>query len=95
MTEMITLIIATYGPAIVALLGIIGAVIRNTQSTKKIVNPILAKYDELVQKVEDKTDLTEARTEMRMLIQENAELRSINYKVLSELSKVKYDDKKI
>lgn len=54
---------------------------------------ILGNFRSLVKRVDDKTDLSEARTEMQQLINENKELRREVADLITEISKVKYNDK--
>ena len=58
---------------------------------------IFSQFKELIKKVDDKTDLADAKTEMESLIAENKALRRQVADILTEVRKIKYeyDDKKI
>lgn len=58
---------------------------------------IFSKFQELIKKVDDKTDLADAKTEMESLIAENKALRRQVADIITEVRKIKYeyDDKEI
>ena len=58
---------------------------------------IFSQFKELIKKVDDKTDLADAKTEMESLIAENKALRKQVADILTEVRKIKYeyDDTKI
>lgn len=58
---------------------------------------IFSQFKELIKKVDDKTDLADAKTEMESLIAENKSLRRQVADILTEVRKIKYeyDDKQI
>lgn len=58
---------------------------------------IFSQFKELIKKVDDKTDLTEAKTQMESIIAENKALRKQVADLLTEVRKIKYeyDDTKI
>lgn len=58
---------------------------------------IFSQFKELIKKVDDKTDLADAKTEMESLIAENKALRKQVADILTEVRKIKYeyDDKQI
>ena len=58
---------------------------------------IFSQFKELIKKVDDKTDLADAKTEMESLIAENKALRKQVADVITEVRKIKYeyDDKQI
>lgn len=58
---------------------------------------MLSQFKELIKKVDDKTDLTEAKTQMESIIAENRALRKQVADLLTEVRKIKYecDDKQV
>ena len=58
---------------------------------------IFSQFKELIKKVDDKTDLNEAKTQMESLIAENRALRKQVADLLTEVRKIKYeyDDREI
>ena len=52
---------------------------------------ILSKFKDLIKKVDDKTDLNEAKTQMESLIAENRALRKQVADLLTEVRKIKYE----
>lgn len=58
---------------------------------------IFSQFKELIKKVDDKTDLADAKTEMEGLIAENKALRKQVADIITEVRKIKYeyDDTKI
>ena len=58
---------------------------------------IFSQFKELIKKVDDKTDLADAKTELESLIAENKALRKQVADILTEVRKIKYeyDDKQI
>ena len=58
---------------------------------------IFSQFKELIKKVDDKTDLADAKSEMESLIAENRELRRQVADIITEVRKIKYeyDDKQI
>ena len=58
---------------------------------------MLSKFRELIKKVDDKTDLTEAKAQMESIIAENRALRKQVADLLTEVRKIKYeyDDKQV
>ena len=58
---------------------------------------IFSQFKELIKKVDDKTDLADAKTEMESLIAENKALRKEVADLLTEVRKIKYeyDDKQV
>lgn len=95
MTETIIAFITAFGPSIVAIISIIASVIKIAKDNKSIVKPVIDEFNQLRQEVNDKTDLTDARQEMRALIQQNAEQSKKIDLLIAELSKVKQYDKQV
>ena len=58
---------------------------------------ILSQFKNLIKKVDDKTDLADAKAEMESLIAENRALRRQVADIITEVRKIKYeyDDKQI
>ena len=58
---------------------------------------IFSQFKELIKKVDDKTDLADAKSEMESLIAENRELRRQVADIITEVRKIKYEynDKQI
>ena len=58
---------------------------------------IFSQFKELIKKVDDKTDLNEAKTQMESLIAENRALRKQVADLLTEVRKIEYeyDDKQV
>ena len=58
---------------------------------------IFSRFNMLIKKVDDKTDLNEAKTQMESLIAENRALRKQVADLLTEVRKIKYeyDDREI
>ena len=58
---------------------------------------MFSRFKELIKKVDDKTDLADAKSEMESLIAENRELRRQVADIITEVRKIKYeyDDKQI
>ena len=58
---------------------------------------MLSQFKELIKKVDDKTDLAEAKTQMESIIAENRALRKQVADLLTEVRKIKYeyDDKQV
>lgn len=58
---------------------------------------IFSRFKELIKKVDDKTDLADAKAEMESLIAENKALRRQVADIITEVRKIKYeyDDKQI
>lgn len=52
---------------------------------------IFSQFKELIKKVDDKTDLADAKTEMESLIAENKALRKQVADVITEVRKIKYE----
>ena len=52
---------------------------------------ILSQFNGLIKKVDDKTDLNEAKTQMESLIAENRALRKQVADLLTEVRKIKYE----
>ena len=52
---------------------------------------MLSKFRELIKKVDDKTDLTEAKNQMESIIAENRALRKQVADLLTEVRKIKYE----
>ena len=52
---------------------------------------IFSQFKELIKKVDDKTDLNEAKTQMESLIAENRALRKQVADLLTEVRKIKYE----
>lgn len=52
---------------------------------------IFSQFKELIKKVDDKTDLADAKTEMESLIAENKALRKEVADVITEVRKIKYE----
>ena len=52
---------------------------------------MLSQFKELIKKVDDKTDLTEAKTQMESIIAENRALRKQVADLLTEVRKIKYE----
>lgn len=83
-------------PAVSAIIGIIAAVVKMINNNKKAFQPIIDKYDELKKEIENKTNLDEARAEMKVIIQQNAQLRKQNAELIQVLNHVVVrDDEKI
>lgn len=95
MTEQIIAFIATWGPSIAAIISIIAAVVKMAKDNRSVIKPVLEQFEELREDVSDKTDLTEARQEMRIIIQQNAELRAQNLALMTALTKVQQYDKQV
>lgn len=95
MTEQIIAFIATWGPSIAAIISIIAAVVKMAKDNRSVVKPVLEQFEQLREEVSDKTDLTEARQEMRAIIQQNAELRAQNLALMTALTKVQQYDKQV
>lgn len=95
MTEQIIAFIATWGPSIAAIISIIAAVVKMAKDNRSVIKPVLEQFEELREDVSDKTDLTEARQEMRVIIQQNAELRAQNLALMTALTKVQQYDKQV
>lgn len=95
MTEQIIAFIATWGPSIAAIISIIAAVVKMAKDNRNVIKPVLEQFEQLREDVSDKTDLTEARQEMRAIIQQNAELRAQNLALMTALTKVQQYDKQV
>jgi predicted rRNA methylase YqxC with S4 and FtsJ domains len=95
MTEQIIAFIATWGPSIAAIISIIAAVVKMAKDNRNVIKPVLEQFEQLREDVSDKTDLTEARQEMRVIIQQNAELRAQNLALMTALTKVQQYDKQV
>lgn len=95
MTEQIIAFIATWGPSIAAIISIVAAVVKMAKDNRSVVKPVLEQFEQLREEVSDKTDLTEARQEMRAIIQQNAELRAQNLALMTALTKVQQYDKQV
>ena len=52
---------------------------------------IFSRFNMLIKKVDDKTDLNEAKTQMESLIAENRALRKQVADLLTEIRKIKYE----
>lgn len=52
---------------------------------------IFSQFKELIKKVDDKTDLADAKTEMESIIAENRALRKQVADLLTEVRKIKYE----
>ena len=55
------------------------------------VYKILSQFKTLISKVDDKTDLTDAKAQMESLISENRALRKQIADILTEVRKIKYE----
>lgn len=67
-------------PSMTAICGVIFTAIK-----------IFSQFKELIKKVDDKTDLTEAKTQMESIIAENRALRKQVADLLTEVRKIKYE----
>lgn len=74
-------------PAITAVAAIVVALVKIINS----VSSMRCDYSALKKSVEDKTELTEAKAEMRAIIKQNAILREELEKLISVEGKVKYN----
>ena len=77
-------------PSLAAVIGIIASIIKIAKDNKKVIEPIVTKFNELRQEVKDKTEMTDLKATINNLIKENAELRKENHEIITQLSKVKY-----
>ena len=93
MTNLDTLyaLIVAAAPAITAIIGIIAAVIKNHKDIQAKTQPILDKFDELRQEVNDKTELTEVKIQMEAIMVENRQLKQEIADLITVLKKVKYE----
>lgn len=81
-------LIYPYLVAILPALTALGAIIA-------VAVKIIKSFAELKKSVEDKTNLEEAKGEMKVIIQQNAQLRREVADLITAVSKVKYDDKEV
>ena len=79
-------------PSLASIFGIIAAIVKVLKDNKKVIQPIIDKFEELKKEVEDKTNLEEARAEMKLIISQNAQLREQNRKLLQALNHVVVQD---
>lgn len=83
--------IAAVLPSLGSIIGIICAVAKLFKDNKEQIKPILEKFDDLRQEVRDKTELREARAEMKQIIHDNAVLKRQLNELLTLQSKVKHE----
>ena len=81
-------IIYPYLVAILPALTALGAIIA-------VAVKIIKNFADLKKSVEDKTNLEEAKSEMKVIIQQNAQLRREVSDLITAVSKVKYNDKEV
>ena len=93
MTEIYALLIAAI-PALTSILSIIAAVVKVARDNRKEFQPIIDSYNELKKEIQDKTNLDEARNEMKIIIEQNAQLREQNNKLIQALTRVVVQDDK-
>lgn len=78
-------------PSLGALFGILVSCVKLIKDNKEQIRPILEKFEELRQEVKDKTDLREARAEMKQIIHDNAVLKRQLNEMITLQSKVKHE----
>lgn len=75
-------------PSVGAIIGILCAVAKLFKDNKEQITPILEQFEALRQEVRDKTELREARTEMKQIIHDNAVLKRQLNELITIQSKV-------
>lgn len=83
--------VAAILPAIGALFGIIVSCAKLFRDNRKQIEPILKQFQELREEVRNKTDLREARAEMKQIIHDNAVLKRQLNELITLQSKVQHE----
>lgn len=78
-------------PSLGALFGILVSCVKLIKDNKAQIKPILEQFAELRQEVKDKTDLREARQEMKQIIHDNAVLKRQMNELITAQTKVKHE----
>lgn len=84
-------IIISVLPSLAAIIGIVASIIKMIKDNKAIVKPVIEQFEELRKEVKDKTEMTDAKETIQMLLQENASLRKEIADLITAISKIKYD----
>lgn len=83
--------IAAVLPSLAAIFSIICACLKLIKDNSAQIKPILAQFEALRQEVKDKTDLREARQEMKQIIHDNAVLKRQLNELITAQTKVKHE----
>lgn len=89
LTTLITLL-AAYVPMITAVVTIICSIVKAAKDNKQVVKPVLEQFDALRQEVKDKTEMTEAKEQIKNLLIQNEILQKQVADLITEMSRVKY-----
>lgn len=89
LTTLITLL-AAYIPMITAVVTIICSIVKAAKDNKQVVKPVLEQFDALRQEVKDKTEMTEAKEQIKNLLIQNEILQKQVADLITEMSRVKY-----
>lgn len=86
----ILLVIISFLPPLSAVIGIIASVVKMTKNNSEVIKPIIEQFDALRQEVKDKTEMTEAKEQIKNLLARIDKQDQIIADLITEISKVKY-----
>lgn len=70
--------LSAYGPSITAIFGVVASILYSILQTKKAINEL-----------KSCDDISQLKTEVKQLCQENKTLQKMNEKLLSELTRIR------
>ena len=78
-------------PSLAAIFGIIASIIKVLKDNRKVIQPVIDQFNDLRQEVKDKTEMTEIKSTVTNLLEENAKLRKDVAALITAMNKVQYE----